>query len=221
MKKLLTAVFAAGLMFIGTQAFAQISISSGFMNKIITRYQPNTDAMSQSSMGLFAGAAYDYVLPVKGLSVEPGLFFEFTSLYSEDGMNLLGVSQNAVSRFSETALNLPVMLKYSTTGSDKYCAFVKFGPTMQLGLSSQTRTKDTGIIESDRAINHYKNGDYKRFDLCLGFEAGGCIGGGVLLYLGYTHGLLNIAGSGFPSDASIKHGLFYLGLGYKMENLFK
>ena len=220
MKRLFATVFAAGLMLIGTQAFAQISVSLGLMDNILSRYQPSTDAMNQSSAGLFAGATYDYALPVKGLSVEPGLFFEFTSLYSEDGMNLIGVSQNTVSRFSETALNLPVMLKYSTTNSDRYQAFVKFGPTMQLGLSSQTRTKDTGIIESDRTINHYKNGDYKRFDLCLGIEAGGSIGG-VLLYMGYTHGLLNVAGSNFPSDVSLRHGLFYLGLGYKLENLFK
>ena len=91
---------------------------------------------------------------------------------------------------------------------------------MQLGLSSKTRTKDTGIIESDRTINHFKNGDYKRFDLYLGFEAGGYVGG-ALLFMGYSHGLLNVAGSAFPSDVSLRHGMFYLGLGYKLENLFK
>jgi len=211
MKKLIALAFAASLMLaVGTQAFAQITVSGGLMTNTIGRHQTGTDTETLTGIGLYAGGSYDYALPVKGISVEPGLFLQFTNKYSEDGMDLIGQSPYSTAKFSETALNIPVMVKYTYDA-----AYVKAGPGILFGLSSKTTAVDT-----DRTYNHYGNGDFKRFNLYIGAEAGADLGK-VTIGLGVASGLLNSADKNYPSDVFLRRTLFYAGLGFKLDNLFK
>jgi hypothetical protein len=222
MKKLFATLFAASLMLaVGTQAFAQISVTGGLASNSLGLHQTGTDSETMTSVGVFAGASYDYDLTDFGLSVEPGLFFTTTIKFSEDGMNLLGVNPYAASRYTESTLNIPVMAKYThylgeISGSNG--PYLKLGPIMQFGLSSKTKTDDTNVPETYRTIDHYKNGDFKRFDLHFGVEAGAEMAS-LILYIGLSHGLLNLAGSNYPSDVTLGRTMFYAGIGFKLDNL--
>lgn len=220
MKRLFATVLAAGLLLAGADAFAQITVFGGLMDSTLNLNQDGQDPQKQSSTGIYAGATYEFDLPVKGLSVVPGLYFTSTKKQSEDGVSLFGVSQAAKSKYSECTLNLPALARYSFSLNHDSIGYVKFGPTLQLGLSSKTKTEDTGIIESNRLADHYTNGDFKRFDLLLGIELG-IEFHNIVLMGGYNHGLLNLAGSNYSSDVRIYRGFAYVGLGYKFDNLFR
>ena len=213
MKKLFAIALAAGLLVIGTQANAQIMPGAGFVHSTISGQFNGAKEDNINYNGFYAGASYHIDLPVKGLAVTPGAYLSVLSNYN-DGSDRVGSQiQTTETRTNEVALNIPVYANFSTyafNGSAR--AFVYLGPTFQMGLSSKSHMEGSGVLETSQDTDYYAENFYNRFDLFLGFGAGGEFDN-IVLTVGYNQGLLNLY-AGDTADTYYHHSNLLFGIHY-------
>lgn len=194
MKKIIASVFAAAMLLMGTEAFAQLVPGAGYLLSI---EKSKTEKLSMDPVklnGFYVGASYNIPL-VAGLGVAPGLY---ANMLFYNGTATFYQVVTATEHYTELALNLPINLNYRLEVSDNFslCAFA--GPVFQVGLvarSTYNARLDYAFIHVNEgeAYNHYNsdNGDMNRFNI----YAGGGLGfqvGDLLFTVGYDHNLLNI-----------------------------
>ena len=98
MKKFLTAILAAAMMFIATDSFAQFHVGLGYANSA-ENFKVENFKETLGYNGLFLGGGYDVNL-IGGFSVDPGLYYSY-------------LSHNDDVKHMEHMLYIPVDFKYS------------------------------------------------------------------------------------------------------------
>lgn len=200
MKKLFA--IAAGLMLIGTTAFAQ-NFGAGYVNS--TQKYNNTSSVAN---GFYAGFGYSAeILP--GLSLNPGLYYEFLSSTSSDSIWFVSGESTTVEHY----VNVPLHLSYGIKFTPSFKFFIYGGPTANIGIASTTKSKISAGNASVKIdpTNNYEDKDYSRFDVLLGAGAGFEIANRIRLTAGYDWGMFDRHAS---ADINLKRNRLTAGLAY-------
>lgn len=194
MKKIFATLFAASLMLMGTQAFAQIVPGAGYLLSIEKSSSENSSMDATKLNGFYVGASYNIPL-VAGLGVAPGFYADMLFYH---GAASLTQYVTLSEHYTELALNLPINLNYRLEVSDNASIYAFAGPVFQVGLMARSTYNgriDVGPIHINEgdAYNHYdaENGDMNRFNIYLGGGLGFQVGD-ILFTVGYDHNLLNV-----------------------------
>ena len=194
MKKIIASVFAAAMLLMGTEAFAQLVPGAGYLLSIEKSKSENSALDAIKLNGFYVGASYNIPL-VGGLGVAPGLYAD---MLFYNGAATVREIVTFTEHYTELALNLPVNLNYQLEISDNASIYAFAGPVFQVGLVARSTYNgriDFGPIHINEgeAYNHYnsENGDMNRFNIYLGGGLGFQIGD-ILLTVGYDHNLLNV-----------------------------
>jgi hypothetical protein len=197
MKKIIASIFAASMLLMGTEAFAQLVPGAGYLfsaekgksEKLQEDYKLN---------GFYVGASYNIPL-VAGLGVAPGLYADML-FYNGEVTNVYAqaISTSVTQHYTELALNLPINLNYRFGIGDNAAFWLFAGPVFQVGLVARSTYNgkiDIGPVHitEGEAYNHYdsENGDTNRFNIYMGGGIGFQVGD-LLFSVGYDHNLLNI-----------------------------
>jgi len=178
MKKFITILTAAVMLFSGTSAFAQkMSFGIGYENSTaMSKISKDADPVKASTNGFFAG--FGYTLPVTGeVNFTPGLYYEYLS----DG-------EVSTGKTIEQYISVPLDFSFGADVASGVRCFVYAGPSLRMGLSSVTKLD---VLGATTTLDAYDGDLYGRFDVM--------VGGGVAVELmdmirvnaGYDYGLLN------------------------------
>lgn len=199
MKKIIASVFAATLLLMGTEAFAQLVPGAGYLfSSELGKSEKTSEQEAYKLNGFYVGASYNIPL-VAGLGVAPGLYADML-FYNGEVKNVYAqaISTSVSQHYTELALNLPVNLNYRFEISDNASIYAFAGPVFQVGLVARSTYNgkiDIGPIHINEGddYNHYdaEKGDTNRFNIYLGGGIGFQVGD-LLFTVGYDHNLLNI-----------------------------
>ena len=212
MKKIIASVFAAAMLLMGTEAFAQLVPGAGYLLSIEKSKSEKQSLDAVKHNGFYVGASYNVPL-TGGLGVAPGLYAD---MLFYNGAATFAQLITFSEHYTELAINLPVNLNYRFEISDNASIWAFAGPVFQVGLvarSTYNGRVDYGPIHINEgeAFNHYnsENGDMNRFNIYLGGGLGFQVGD-LLFSVGYDHNLLNVdkASSGWKTNRNqIKVGV--------------
>ena len=195
MKKILSTLFAASLMLLGTEAFAQFSVNAGYLNST----QSFKNEKSENSNGAYFGASYNIGI-AGGFGIAPGVYY---SLIADRRFESAGLFNWLVGtsdvRFREHAVNVPIYLNWGADLARDSRFFVYAGPTLQYGLSSKYTSKTSlgiprvGTVVDDYTFNNYDNEllEQNRFNVYLGGGIGINVAG-IQVTVGYDYGMMNL-----------------------------
>lgn len=207
MKKIATLLAAALLL--ASTAHAQLQVGAGYLNSTLTQASKEASVTN----GFYAGLSYNIPV-VAGLGVAPGLYYSMLGGKNTGGVNFFGLASTSTeSKFSESAINLPVYLNYGIQMAKDFKFFVFAGPTVQYGLSSTTKSNTTVSVGSHEGgtngtIDNYAN-DYGRLNVYMGGGAG-MNAGRIQVNVGFDYGLLNLYTG---SDANMSSYRYNIKLG--------
>ena len=114
MKKIIASVFAAAMLLMGTEAFAQLVPGAGYLLSIEKSKSENSALDAIKLNGFYVGASYNIPL-VGGLGVAPGLYAD---MLFYNGAATVREIVTFTEHYTELALNLPVNLNYQFEISD-------------------------------------------------------------------------------------------------------
>ena len=210
MKKLVSTLFAASLMLIGINAFAQVSVNAGYLNSTQSFKDANTKSVN--SNGVFAGVSYNIPL-AGGFGFAPGVYYSMITKKNESSGSFMGTTISSSSTFMEHALNAPLYLNYGIDLNRDTRIFIYGGPTLQFGLSSTTKIAGgIGEYSGDNTLDNYDDLDYNRFNVYLGGGVGFQMSV-VQITLGYDYGMANLyKGDNAigPHRSNLKHCIGYV-----------
>jgi len=194
MKKIIASIFAASMLLVGTEAFAQLVPGAGYLLSIEKSKSEKQSLDAVKLNGFYVGASYNIPL-VAGLGVAPGLYADM--LFYNGAASFYKVL-TIQEHYTELALNLPINLNYRFEISDNAAFWLFGGPVFQVGLVARSTYNgliDVGPIHINEgdAYNHYdsENGDMNRFNIYMGGGLGIQVGD-LLFSVGYDHNLLNV-----------------------------
>ena len=194
MKKIIASIFAAAMLLVGTEAFAQLVPGAGYLLSIEKSKSENSALDAIKLNGFYVGASYNIPL-VGGLGVAPGLYAD---MLFYNGAATFQQLLTFTEHYTELALNLPINLNYQFEIGDNFSLYAFAGPVFQVGLVARSTYNgriDFGPIHINEgdAFNHYnsENGDMNRFNIYLGGGLGFQVGD-LLFTVGYDHNLLNV-----------------------------
>lgn len=133
MKKLLKVVAVAAVMAISANsAFAQFGIEAGYAgSQARTKMSESKDVVKSEALnGFYVGANYNVKL-IGGLSLQPGINYEYQTAKISELSNL----QFSEATANEHYLNVPVRLQYSFEILPVFKVFAYTGPTFSIGLA--------------------------------------------------------------------------------------
>lgn len=195
MKKILTAVLAACLMLIGTNASAQFSVAAGYgMSQ--TKFDLSILSLAKFSEkanlnGFYAGASYNLPIGTSGLGIAPGLYFAYMT---DKDVNVSVADFTLISGdLTESYLEVPIDLNMKFPISDGLNGVIYAGPTLSYGISSKVKTGSVDLDMYDGTVANYL--DYNRFEVLAGGGIGLEFENMVRFDVGYDFGLLNRGGS--------------------------
>ena len=209
MKKIVTILSAALLLLAGTNAFAQMSVGTGYVNSTNSlKFGKNSDASTTAINGFYAGVGY--TIPISSLiNFTPGVYYEFLANKNVEGEGAFTLS----GALTEHYLNVPLTFSLGGSVAPGIRLFAFAGPTATFGLASTTDTSaSVAGISLGGKTNNYDNSDYGRFDVMLGGGAGIQFSN-VRLTVGYDYGMLNRYTG--DSDSISRHtSRLHVGLGF-------
>lgn len=206
MKKLIASLFAASLMLLGTQAYAQLVVGAGYLHNIENTKTTDGKAVGDAVHlnGFYLGGSYNIQFS-NYFGVAPGFYIDmlFQSRNSADGGTFGGIqiAGSASYNYTEVALNLPVNLTFKMPVGDNAELFAFAGPTFQYGVMARSTFNAAASIgpihySKGDSYNHYGDkGDTKPFNILLGGGVGIQVGD-IQFLVGYDHTLLNSEKSG-------------------------
>ncbi|MBQ1168849.1 MAG: PorT family protein [Bacteroidales bacterium] len=173
---------AAALMMLATAANAQ-SFGAGYVQST-----QKTGNHSATANGFYAGFGYSAEI-MPGLSLNPGLYYEFLSSTSAGSLWFV----SGESKTQEHYVNVPLHLSYGINFAPTFKVFVYGGPTANVGIASTTKSKVSiaGHSSDVEPINNYDDDDYSRFDIMLGAGAGVEVMKKFRVTVGYDWGMLD------------------------------
>lgn len=190
MKKVLTIIATAALMLVATNSFAQAQLGAGYLRSTDS-YKANADASASTEVlnGFYAGVGYSIPLAA-GIKVTPGIYY---SVLMGSGVESFGSVASLKGDKQEHYFNVPVTFSVGANLSPDIKFFAYAGPTLSLGLISQTVvTANIVGFTKDTTIDHYaSDSDYGRFDVLVGGGAGVELMKRFRINVGYDFGMLN------------------------------
>jgi len=191
MKKLMT---IAASLFVAVSAFAQVSVGAGFLNN-----GKKIGDDKGSLNGFYVGASYDVALGATGLTLSPGLYYNYAAAKDGDYYKYTNA------KWKEHSLNIPVRLGYKIDAGG-VIIMPYAGPVATIGLSSKITTA-AGDIDMYNDLSDY----YKRFDLKLGLGVAADFANVIRVSAGYDFGLTNIFKD---ADPKWRNNVFHIGVAY-------
>jgi len=181
MKKVIA--IAAALMLVGSTAFAQ-NFGAGYVQSTKT-----DGSSSVAANGFYAGFGYTANI-ASGLSLNPGLYYEFLTNSNAGGIGPISYS----GKTTEHYVNVPLHLSFAYSFAPTFKFFVYGGPTANFGIAS--KTVDTGGIagigSATSTTDNYADGsNYNRFDILAGVGGGIEVMNKLRLTVGYDWGLMD------------------------------
>lgn len=201
MKKIVASIFAASLLLLGTQAFAQVIPGAGYLHVIEHSTGKDGKAVDPSHMdGFYLGASYNFRLG-DYFGVAPGFYVDvlLQGRNTANGVIIGGVPLNVSSayHYTEVDLNIPVNLTLNFEVGRNASIFAFAGPVFQLAVMARSTFSASasilGLHISDgSAYNHLDatNGDTNPFNIYLGGGAGVQVGD-IQFLVGYDYSMLN------------------------------
>ena len=217
MKKVLATVLAAGLMLVGTQAKAQLSVGAGYLNSDLTGQYNGHAEDPVNSIGFYGGVSFG--IPIAGgFSIVPGAYYSRISNSSEGGISIGSFSHSSQSRFVESAVKFPLMARFGHHFTPDAEFFAYAGPSFQLGLSSKTYTDTNTAIGGTGAstsgeTDYYANNHFKKNTLYVGGGVGAVYAEKFILTVGYESTVMNIYG-GTVDNTAYRRASLFVGVGY-------
>ena len=211
MKKICILLSAALLLLAGTTAYAQKSVSAGYVNSTnIVKLSQDGEGYTSPVNGFFAG--FGYTVPLSSLvSFTPGIYYELLAEQDSNDIFGFGLAGKTVEHY----INVPLTLSVGTELAQGIRLFAFAGPTASIGLASTTdASASIGGISLGGTTNNYDDSDYGRFNIFVGGGAG-LQYGQLRLLAGYDYGLLNryVGGNDYPRRMESR---FYVGLGFAL-----
>lgn len=141
MKKLLLSVFLlSGLVFITTpSAQAQLGVKAGLNSANFN----DTDASTDSRMGLMAGLTYDFAIPMSPITIQPGVF------YAQKGAE--SSTEAGEGKIKLDYVEIPVVAKFDfILDNPMLTPHVYFGPYMGFNINAESELSgEEGSISGD------------------------------------------------------------------------
>ncbi|MBO6221783.1 MAG: PorT family protein [Bacteroidales bacterium] len=210
MKKILTTLLAASMMLAGTSVFAQnLAVEAGF-GLSSTRFNYTLGSTTADLYGGTLGLSYEIPVVEGTIGFAPGIQVGyFTGGYVNLPFNLGKAS------FNESYLAVPLDLNLHLPISEDMKFLIVAGPTLDLGLTSRAKLKDTSAEYDiyDGALGDMTK--YNRFDVLIGGGLGLDVMDAVRFTVRYDYGLINRNGGNLTSGfLKVHRSQLKLGVGF-------
>lgn len=192
MKKFFTFVLSAALMLVALNASAQFRVEGGYLNANVkqTRDAVIFDVVGH---GFYGGVGADLWLPVHGLSMDLGVFWDYETY--KDFIAGLGIDAEL------HHVRIPLRFKYTYHFSDDFKVYAMAGPGVTYAVIGKARYK-----KGDKYVREdLFDDDDRRFDIQLGGEAGIRIFEHFSIKAGYDWGILNRGDDDAPARRNLLH----------------
>ena len=134
--KSLKSILAVGLSLVAMSAAAQFSVKAGYANTVLKTKGEDNDCLN----GFKVGAAYDIALPVKGLSLRPGVDY----LFGTDSERMSFIRKVTL---TEHSIAIPIDVKYAFKIGDAFRIYAFAGPGFSVGLAMPAKQEFSGSYE--------------------------------------------------------------------------
>ena len=210
MKKILTTLLAASMMLAGTSVFAQnLAVEAGF-GLSSTRFNYTLGSTTADLYGGTLGLSYEIHVVEGTIGFAPGVQVGY---FTGGDVNLpfnLGKAS-----FNESYLAVPLDLNLHLPISEDMKFLIVAGPTLDLGLTSRAKLKDTSAEYDiyDGALGDMTK--YNRFDVLIGGGLGLDVMDAVRFTVRYDYGLINRNGGNLTSGfLKVHRSQLKLGVGF-------
>ncbi|MBQ5979270.1 MAG: PorT family protein [Bacteroidales bacterium] len=210
MKKILTTLLAASMMLAGTSVFAQnLAVEAGF-GLSSTRFNYTLGSTTADLYGGTLGLSYEIPVVEGTIGFAPGVQVGY---FTGGDVNLpfnLGKAS-----FNESYLAVPLDLNLHLPISEDMKFLIVAGPTLDLGLTSRAKLKDTSAEYDiyDGALGDMTK--YNRFDVLIGGGLGLDVMDAVRFTVRYDYGLINRNGGNLTSGfLKVHRSQLKLGVGF-------
>ena len=210
MKKILTTLLAASMMLAGTSVFAQnLAVEAGF-GLSSTRFNYTLGSTTADLYGGTLGLSYEIPVVEGTIGFAPGIQ---VGSFTGGDVNLpfnLGKAS-----FNESYLAVPLDLNLHLPISEDMKFLIVAGPTLDLGLTSRAKLKDTSAEYDiyDGALGDMTK--YNRFDVLIGGGLGLDVMDAVRFTVRYDYGLINRNGGNLTSGfLKVHRSQLKLGVGF-------
>lgn len=210
MKKILTTLLAASMMLAGTSVFAQnLAVEAGF-GLSSTRFNYTLGSTTADLYGGTLGLSYEIPVVEGTIGFAPGVQVGY---FTGGDVNLpfnLGKAS-----FNESYLAVPLDLNLHLPISEDMKFLIVAGPTLDLGLTSRAKLKDTSAEYDiyDGALGDMTK--YNRFDVLIGGGLGLDVMDAVRFTVRYDYGLINRNGGNLTSGfLKVNRSQLKLGVGF-------
>ena len=115
---------------------------------------------------------------MSGISLNPGIYYEFLTNSSASGASVPGiVSVSGSSKTTEHYVNIPLHLSFALNFAPTFKFFVYGGPTASVGIASTTKSTSSASIDiigwssgpsTSTSDNYAEGSNYSRFDIMAG-----------------------------------------------------
>ncbi|MBQ6184520.1 MAG: PorT family protein [Bacteroidales bacterium] len=210
MKIILTTLLAASMMLAGTSVFAQnLAVEAGF-GLSSTRFNYTLGSTTADLYGGTLGLSYEIPVVEGTIGFAPGIQVGY---FTGGDVNLpfnLGKAS-----FNESYLAVPLDLNLHLPISEDMKFLIVAGPTLDLGLTSRAKLKDTSAEYDiyDGALGDMTK--YNRFDVLIGGGLGLDVMDAVRFTVRYDYGLINRNGGNLTSGfLKVHRSQLKLGVGF-------
>ena len=212
MKKIVSMLFAAGMLLMGANAFAQsgLGVNLGFIGASDIQKAGGKTSDPYATQGFYVGASYDLEV-ISNLYITPGL--EFRMLTAKESYPVLGEGTNTL-----MSAAVPVDFKYAIPIGSNFKVFPLINVTFNIGISNTYKIADStydyyaGKLSAGNA-SLSGLGQENRFDIAAGVGAGVDIFDKIRIKGGYNWGAINLVKDG-DKDNSLFRNYFYVGVAY-------
>lgn len=207
---------AAALVLFGTQAFAQFSVSAGYLNSTtvtqVKDLQGNYQKTTPIDMnGVYTGINYTISLDdmVMGLGITPGLYADILFGTDKNNSNL---------KYRTFSVDVPINVDYALGLTSDFKLLFYGGPIFQFGIINKTSDRtmnpkvDTNNFQDITAAGVIISKAQKRFNIYLGGGIGFEINDQIMVTVGYNHSLMNFSQN---DGEKIGRSQITVGAGYK------
>ena len=210
MRKIVTTILVGVLALAGSTAFAQnIAVEAGF-GLSSTRFNYTLGSTTADLYGGMVGLSYEIPVVEGSIGFAPGVQFGYFT-----GANVTLPFNIGQASFNESYLAVPLDLNLHLPVSDDIKFLIVAGPTLDLGLTSRAKLKDTSIEYDiyDGALGELTK--YTRYDILVGGGMGVDVMDAVRFTVRYDYGLINRNGGNLTSGfLKVHRSQLKLGVGF-------
>ena len=201
-KKIFTTILASLLLLsVAGEASAQSSIGGGYLN---SRYNMSYDGvtMTMTGQGAYAGISGCLWLPVRGLYLESGAYWNYAKVDIFDSVATADLHY----------VSVPIRFRYEYQFTYDYSVFLSAGPSASYRLSDKLSFQDGETKVSDGTAFFGDNA--RKLNFQAGFEVGFKLFKHLQIKGGYDWGLMNLVADN-SDGASMRLDNLHAGIAYQ------